>query len=486
MAELPDPGEFGAAFEDFMAAMTATASRGDSEMRIRVREHLGCDPSELPTTEVELPQTERANLQLALDAVLPGVEILGFRMRHGGFGSFGLSDVLGGATAHGPIATGPVQYTDVEVGDGRVIACVASGVLLASRDGAPVALMLSRSAEHPMAPPALKLDGVSPEPGAVSELLRALRTAMREQSVFRGHIISLHQGGDRSAIDVQFHAVPAVERAGVILPEATLARLERHTIGIAANADRLRTAGRHLKRGVLLHGPPGTGKTLTIMYLLRAMAGRTTVLLTGRGLGLIEQALAIGRELAPATFVFEDIDLVATERTMPFAGGGGLLFDLLNQMEGLADDADLLFLLTTNRPDLIEPALAARPGRIDLALEIGLPDEDGRRRLLNLYGAGIELPAAALDDLVERSAGVTGAFVKELVRQAWLRAALDLRDKPTAADLSAALDELLDDRSTLTRRLLGQASTDPGAAGVGQKEMRAALHAAGLPLPRTS
>jgi hypothetical protein len=488
MAALPDPGEFGAAFGDFIEAMTAAASRGESEVLKRVRDHLGCEPTELPTTEVELAQTERANLQLALDAVLPGVEILGFRMRHAGFGTFGLGDVLGDeGGAHGPIAHGSVQYADVEVGDGRVIACVTSGVLLASHGGAPVALMLSRSAEHPMAPPGLKLEGISPEPRAVSELLRALRAAMREHSVFRGQIISLHPGGDRQAVDVEFHAVPTVERTGVVLPEATLARLERHTIGIAVNADRLRKDGRHLKRGVLLHGPPGTGKTLTIMYLLRAMAGRTTILLTGRGLGLIEQALAIGRELAPATFVFEDIDLVATERTMPFThGGGGVLFELLNQMEGLAEDADLLFLLTTNRPDVIEPALAARPGRIDLALEIGLPDADGRRRLLSLYGAGIELPATALDDLVERSEGVTGAFVKELVRQAWLRAALDHSDAPTAADISAALDELLDERSTLTRRLLGQPSTDATDVGVGHPEMRAALRAAGLRLPRTS
>ena len=92
----------------------------------------------------------------------------------------------------------------------------------------------------------------------------------------------------------------------------------------------------------------------------------TTILLTGRGLGLIEQALGIGRDLAPATFVFEDIDLVAAERTMEF-GSQGVLFELLNQMEGLAEDEDLLFVLTTNRPDLIEPALAARPGRVDLA-----------------------------------------------------------------------------------------------------------------------
>ena len=101
-------------------------------------------------------------------------------------------------------------------------------------------------------------------------------------------------------------------------PAGDAERLERHTIGISESAARLRAAGRHLKRGVLLHGPPGTGKTLSTMYLLHAMAGRTTIVLTGRGLGLIEQAMDIGRELAPATFVFEDIDLVAAERTMEF------------------------------------------------------------------------------------------------------------------------------------------------------------------------
>ena len=235
-----------------------------------------------------------------------------------------------------------------------------------------MALVLSRGGDHPMREPTLRLEGVSPAPGAVSGLLRELRAAMREHNVFRGRIISLHQREHGGAIEVQFHRVPTVERDGVILPDGTLERLERHTIGITQSAGRLRAAGKHLKRGVLLHGPPGTGKTLSTMYLLRAMAGRTTILLTGRGLGLIEQALAIGRELAPATFVFEDIDLVAAERTMEFASQG-VLFELLNQMEGLAEDEDLLFLLTTNRPDVIEPALAARPGRVDLALEIPLP-----------------------------------------------------------------------------------------------------------------
>jgi SpoVK/Ycf46/Vps4 family AAA+-type ATPase len=396
-----------------------------------------------------------------------------------------LAEIVAGQGMTGPISFGPVQYNDVEVGDGRVIQCIASALLLAVREGEAVALVLSRGGDHPMAPSSLNLEGISPKHGVVSELLRELRAAMREHNVFRGRIISLHQHGRHETVSVQFHSVPTVERDGVILPDGTLERLERHTVDMTRVAGRLRFAGQHLKRGVLLHGPPGTGKTLSVTYLLRAMAGPTTILLTGRGLGLIEQALAIGRELAPATFVFEDIDLVAAERTMPFNSEGGLLFELLNQMEGLAEDEDLLFLLTTNRPDVIEPALAARPGRIDLALEIPLPDDDGRRRLLALYGRDITIDQVTQEALIERSAGVSGAFINELTRQAWLRGALEDREAPTGENLLNVLEELLEERSALTRRLLGQ----PGDESADRQTMAPfppmlhALTAAGLPIP---
>jgi cell division protease FtsH len=484
MAELPDPGAFGAAFEDFMHAMSFVAEHKESEVSVRLREHLGGDPKELPTTGAEFPMAEQANLQLAIDAVLGDAAIVGFATRHMGFGSVGLAEIVAGQAMMGAISVGPVQYADVEVGDGRVIQCIVSALFLAVHRGSAIALVLSRGGDHPMAPSSLKLEGVSASPGMISELLRELRSAMREHNVFRGRIISLHQRGQHETVSVQYHALPSVTRESVILPAGTMERLERHTVAITERADRLRSAGQHLKRGVLLHGPPGTGKTLSVMYLLHAMAGRTTILLTGRGLGLIEQALAIGRELAPATFVFEDVDLIAAERTMPFASEG-LLFELLNQMEGLAEDEDLLFLLTTNRPDVIEPALAARPGRIDLALEIPLPDEDGRRRLLALYGKGIAVDAPTEAALVERSAGVSGAFIKELTRQAWLRGALQDRDTPTGDDLVEVLDELLEERSTLTRRLLGQ-PRDGAAGAPGEGPFPAMLHAlgaAGLPIP---
>ena len=202
-----------------------------------------------------------------------------------------------------------------------------------------------------------------------------------------------------------------------MLPDGLLERIERQTIGFGRHSQRLQKAGRHLKRGLLLHGPPGTGKTLTVMYLATMMRERTVFLLTGKGLGLISHTCAMARMLEPAIVVLEDVDLVAEERTK---GGAGcatpVLFELLNEMDGLANDVDILFLLTTNRPDLLEPALAARPGRVDQAIEVPIPDASCRRRLFDLYGQGMTMNVADLPRFIARTEGASAAFIRELLR----------------------------------------------------------------------
>lgn len=484
MAEgLPDVGEFAAAFQDFVAAMAVAARRGESPFAARLREHLGADPLELPSTVAEFAATEHPNLQLALGAVLADAEVVGYSAPQAGYVDVGLSELMAGEGAGGAVRTGPVQYTDVQVGDGRVVQCVSAGLYLARRGGVPVALVFRKS-QTPFGGGGLRLEGISPQPEAIPALLGDLRAAMREHNVYRGKVISLHQLQDHT-VGVQFHSVRSVEREDVILPDGILERVERQAVGIADQVERLLEGHHHVKRGVLLHGPPGTGKTLSVSYLLGAMPARTTVLLTGRGLGLIEHALRIAHELAPATVVLEDVDLVAAERTMP-QGNQGVLFELLNQMEGLDEDADLLFLLTTNRPDIVEPALVARPGRIDLAVELPLPDAAARKRLLRLYAHGVSLDEDTETELVERTDGVSGAFIKELMRQAALRAALRDGEQPTVDDVRAVLDELLDDRSALTRRLLGQPAEGPPTDTTTPPPLDAmlrAFEAAGLPLP---
>jgi ATP-dependent 26S proteasome regulatory subunit len=160
--------------------------------------------------------------------------------------------------------------------------------------------------------------------------------------------------------------------------------------------------------------------------------------------------------------VVEDVDLIAEERGHHL-GDNPLLFELLNEMDGLGSDADVTFLLTTNRADLLEAALAARPGRVDHAAELPLPDAEARAQLIALYQGRLDLDVSDLQAIIARTEGVTASFIKELLRRAALVAADDDADEPDSqapirvadAHLSTALDQLLDARSALTQSLLG-------------------------------
>lgn len=166
----------------------------------------------------------------------------------------------------------------------------------------------------------------------------------------------------------------------------------------------------------------------------------------------------MARDLEPSVVVREDVDLVAEDRRSGH-GPSPVLFELLDAMDGAAGDADLLLLLTTNRAEALEPALAARPGRVDVALEIGLPDAAARRRLFRLYGAGVPLQVAETEvaEVVARTEGMTASFLKELLRRAVLESlaeASPLR-AVTGAHVLTALEDLLSVAQEMSRALLG-------------------------------
>ena len=145
-----------------------------------------------------------------------------------------------------------------------------------------------------------------------------------------------------------------------------------------------------------------------------------------------------------------------------------MLFELLNQMDGLADDTDILFVLTTNRPDILEPALAARPGRINQAIKVPPPDAECRRRLLELYGRGLQLALNDTGRIIERTDGVSGAFIRELLRKAAVFAAEDDGEAPLVVQdrhIEEALGELLVAGGPLTQSLLGATTAEPCPSG---------------------
>jgi hypothetical protein len=423
-----------------------------------LRDHFEVEPATLPVLEQRFDSHDRPNLHLALTEMLgqPGTktETVGVvtldEYRRATLAKLSRE----GSARH--FDQGPVEYVDVALPGDRHLACLKHALILARIEGQPLALLLTTDPHAYRGSPII-LEAMAAEGGRAEQFLRQLARRTHHGKAYRGHVLSL-EPDCYGNLNLQFHHLPTIRREGLILPAALLDRIERHTLRFSKHGERLRAAGRHLKRGVLLYGPPGTGKTLTAMYLVAQMPGRTVLLLTGAGQGTIQKACQLARLLEPATIILEDVDLIGTMREEQTVGANAVLFELLNQMDGLSEDADILFLLTTNRPEILEPALASRPGRIDQAIQVPPPDADCRRRLFELYGKGLRVEVTDWGRLIERTAGASGAFIREVLRKAAVFAAdeggdgeLVVRD----AHLDEAIAELLVAGGDLTRSLLG-------------------------------
>jgi ATP-dependent 26S proteasome regulatory subunit len=285
---------------------------------------------------------------------------------------------------------------------------------------------------------------------------------------YRGKILSFdHDANYRGrATGIMVHRLPPVGREQVILPEQTLRLLDRNVLRFVESRDALRRLGQSTRKGVLLYGPPGTGKTHTIRYLASNLPGHTTLIITAAQVAILGAYMGLARLLQPAMVVIEDVDLIARDRDE--MGGPceeALLNKLLNEMDGLREDADILFVLTTNRPEELESALAGRPGRIDQAIEVPLPDDIGRGKLVRLYGKGLPLDAAVVEEAVRRTEGVSAAFIKELMRRIAQSAIVrDGGKSATSADIDEALNDMLFAGGRLNVKLLGGAQEMAGAA----------------------
>jgi cell division protease FtsH len=475
-------------------------NNGPSEFISRLQDHLGVDPRGLPVLSQELPSYQLVDLQVGLEVWTTSSEDRSFDV----FGISGdqrrfhpLSELLGGMSAFG-IGVGPVDYVDLADSPDSTRSCVRFGMFLLS-DGERRCAALIRGADPhgPMQQAMIEVLAEDREFG--SEVLAELRRLAVEHSVLRGQVLTMGSDEGHQYGALTFMRRPVMGRSQLVLPDETLEAIERHVVGIAEHSGRLLEAGQHLKRGVLLYGPPGTGKTHTVRYLLAQLQDTTAFVLSGHALAMIGQACALARLLQPSIVIMEDVDLIAGDRSFGPMGGNPLLFEVLNQIDGLGDDVDVTFLLTTNRVDILERALAERPGRVDAAVEIAPPDTEGRGRLLRLYGEGLgvgDLTAADLVPTIEATEGRTATYLREVVRRAALLAAGAASAAPLRVDgsmLAQAATDLLADRAQLTRSLLGGASepdAEPpmgpefmGGAMVGHRLFRGFSGSDGPPIP---
>lgn len=451
-----------------IAAGKRCPASGESDRIVLVRDllraHFGaCRLEDLVITRGEFPRWMRADIQKELDAIfgeLPTHGFCGARLRGGGM-DFRFPNLL--EAGDDAIAVGPAVFEDIDTGDADPARCLLRGLWLAESEGTRFGLLLDVASDYhdtqvrvEIAVPA----GDGPQAFA-ARLLKRVRSAGSGVQSYRGKILTLHSGEyamEGTPAEIVVETLTLASRSEVILPEHILQLIERNTIGFAKRMDALTELGMSGRKGVLLYGPPGTGKTLVVRYLAGHLHGFTTFLVAAQQYGLLHDYIEMARLLQPALVVLEDVDLVGADRDGPWQGSPGALNDLLNQMDGLTSEAKILFVMTTNRPEVLEPALAGRPGRVDQAIEFTLPEDPERRRLIRRYAGTLPVSEELTASVSKRIGKAAPAFIKELMRRAF---EVMLERSGTGvveldfADVEQALGDMLVRGGRLNTKLLG-------------------------------
>lgn len=415
-------------------------------------------------SERQFPFRVRADLQRAIDQLFEEhskvLHFCGVRQEYAHAG-VNMSDCII-VSQHNPTVSIPPEYEEINIGEEQPVRVLKNGLWLLEREGLRFAVLLAPVGRFGQIS-GMQFQVATPNSAEgtriVQEFFRHLEQSIFKAESYRGKILSLElsehsYSGESTGITV--HRLRTVEREQVILPASTLSLLERNVIQFVKQRAKLSKCGQATKKGILFYGPPGTGKTHTIHYLARALEGHTTLLVSAEQVGLLGEYMTLARLMQPSIMVLEDVDLIARDRSqMNSPCEEALLNKLLNEMDGLKEEADILFILTTNRPEALEAALASRPGRVDQAIEFPLPDEAGREKLVQLYAKGFALPPDLVKEIVRRTGGVSAAFIKELLRRIVQFHIEREGTEVNATDVDLALDEMLFSGGSLNLKLLG-------------------------------
>ncbi len=424
--------------------------------------HFGdVSPDQFIKTSRTYPGRVRADLQTALESLFDrkAVRSVGYRQQHG-YERVDLNALW--TSGRGAYGVSAISFEELDIGETLPRRCQINGLWLLKEGEARYAAILSREADY-HGGYSIYLEICGPQGDQTASITRsvfdAVEAQIREAQSYRGKVLSLEQsphfGGSSTGITV--HKMDAVRREQIILPEKTLAELDRTIIRFCSQRQQLRELGLQTKRGVMFYGPPGTGKTHTIRYLATQLKDHTTFLVTAEQVGLLPEYFALARLMQPVIFVIEDVDLLAKARErMHDSHDEALLNHLLNEMDGLKEDADILFVLTTNKPEVLEQALIARPGRIDQLIEFPKPDDECRNYLIDLYRGKLDVSDSIRLDIAKRTDGVSASFIKELVRRL-AQYAIERGEQMIVdnVDVDQALNEMLFENNLLNRMVLG-------------------------------
>ncbi len=213
--------------------------------------------------------------------------------------------------------------------------------------------------------------------------------------------------------------------------------------------------GAHIPKGILMVGPPGTGKTL----LAKAVAGEANVpffsisgsdfveMFVGTGASRVRDMFKTAQKSAPCIIFIDEIDAVGRQRGAGMGGGNDereqTLNQLLVEMDGMTDNAGIVVIAATNRPDVLDPALL-RSGRFDRRVTVSLPDIKGREAILHVHACNKKLASdVSLANLAKRTPGFSGADLANVLNEGAILAVRKNEAKVTMTDLDEAIDRVM-------------------------------------------
>lgn len=305
-------------------------------------------------------------------------------------------------------------------------------------------------------------------PGAVEQAnvwLDQVLAIAQQHMPYRGHLLEFCASTLRL---VDFLEEPVVTDDDFIVTDTLRAQLLRHLVYPVRYREKLESLGISPWRGAILEGPPGVGKTLASRWLWGKLKPLGVTMLVTSVAGLenrlgiasgIMQLFETARTLQPAVVWLEDVDFIAKDRG---SWASGPLGALLHALDGVISRGQVLVVATTNAPEVLDAAIARRPGRFDARIDFPLPDADCRRQMLHRFTAAL-VREGRLEGLPEsvvgESEGLSGAHLRELVAEAVLLA-LEEANAPESAQVRTHHLEWALARLKERRRRMGFFSSD--------------------------
>lgn len=249
------------------------------------------------------------------------------------------------------------------------------------------------------------------------DFLTDIRTYMKENNIFRGEKLQFSYGGY-----LEFLEYPKMNWDDVVLSSKIKEEFNLNLLTLLKNQNLCKKFGVPWRRGLLLGGLAGTGKTQVCRILCNELKDTTIIWATPKAVqdeDDIAMLFNVARYFSPSLLIIEDIDFIGTSRDF---GQDPSLGELLTQLDGNDPNHGIFVIATTNRPEMLDSALANRPSRFDILIEFKLPDLQARKELIKLFSKNmITLNEKELDDLGNFMKDLTGAQIKETFIYAQLK-----------------------------------------------------------------